>query len=113
MQFKTLLLSAIAAGLLPVLAHAKPDNGQRQGPPSQAERGERFAKTDSNGDGHLSREELQNAGAKKLIQHFDKIDANGDGQLAKEELKAAHQQRRKATQGGPKGRKCTDCQSDA
>ena len=113
MKFKTLLLTAIAAGLIPALTHAKPENGQRQGPPNHAERGERFANTDTNGDGQLSREELQNAKAKKLIKHFDQIDANGDGQLTKDEVKAAHQQRRNGAKGGPKGGKCANCEPDA
>lgn len=109
MKFKTLLLTAIATGLIPALAHAKPENGQRKGPPSHAERGERFSNTDTNGDGHLSREELQSAKAIKIIKHFDQIDADGDGQLTKDELKAAHQKRR----NGAKGGKCSNGQPDA
>ncbi len=118
MKFKTLLLTALAACLIPALAQAEgrsvggDQDGQRKGPPSQKERGERFANTDTNGDEQLSLEEVQSADAKRLVEHFDKIDANGDGQLTKDELKAAHKKRPKG-KGGPKGGKCANCKSDA
>ena len=110
MKFKTLLLTALAACLLPALAQAQgksidgDQDGQRKGPPSQEERGERFDNADSNGDGQLSLEEVESSDAKRLAEHFDQIDTNGDGQLTKEELKAAHQKRGKGKKnGGDKG----------
>jgi hypothetical protein len=116
MQLKTLLLTALAACLIPTLAQAQGqsiaggDQGdQRKGPPSQAERGERFDNTDTNGDGQLSLEEVEGAGAKRLAEHFDKIDADGDGQLTKDELKAAHKKRGKGKKGGNGPRTCTKC----
>ena len=109
MKFKTLLLTVLAASLLPVLAQAKgksidgEQEGQRKAPQSQEERAERFDNADSNGDGQLSLEEVQSTKAKRLAENFEKIDADGDGQLTKEELKAAHQKRGKGQKGGKKG----------
>lgn len=119
MKFKTLLLTALATCLIPAFAQAEgrslggDQDGQRKGPPSQEQRAERFANTDTNGDEQLSLEEVQSADAKKLIKHFDKIDANSDGQLSKDELKAAHKKRGKGGKGGPKGGKCPNCKTDA
>ena len=122
MKFKTLLLTALAACLIPALAQAEgrsvggDQDGQRKGPPSQEERGERFANTDSNGDEQLSLEEVESAGAKRLVEHFDKIDQNGDGQLSKDELKAAHSQKRGKGgkgKGGKGGGQCQNCDKDA
>ena len=99
MKLKILLLTTLAACLLPALAQAEgrsvngDQHGQRQGRANQAERSERFANIDSNGDEQFSLEEVENAGAKRLVEHFDKIDSNDDGQLDKDELKAAHKKR--------------------
>ena len=118
MKLKTLLLTALAACLIPTLAQAEgrsvggDQDGKRKGPPSQEERGERFANTDSNGDEQLSFEEVESAGATRLAEQFDKIDQTGDGQLSKDELKAAHQKRRKGGKGG-KGGECPKCEKDA
>ena len=115
MKLKTLLLTVLAACLIPALAQAEgksvggDQDGQRKGPPSQEERGERFANTDTNGDEQLSLEEVESAGATRLAEHFDIIDKNGDGQLTKDELKAAHKKRGK----GGKGGKCPNCKTDA
>lgn len=117
MTLKTLLLTALTACLIPALAQAESgdQNGQRKGASSQEERGERFANTDTNGDEQLSLEELESAGATRLVEHFDKIDANGDGQLSKDELKAAHKKRGKGGKGGKGGKRaeCTSCDKDA
>lgn len=43
----------------------------------------RFAKTDTNGDGVISRAEFMAVAAKR----FDKMDANSDGSLSKDEMK--------------------------
>jgi hypothetical protein len=111
MKLNRLLLTALATCLISALAQAEDrsiagggdQDGQRKDRPNHAERGERFANTDLNGDEQLSLEELQSAGAKRHIEHFDKIDSNGDGQLTKDELKAAHQKRVKRGKDG-KGR---------
>lgn len=125
MKLKILLLTTLAACLLPALAQAEgrsvngDQDGQRQGRANQAERGERFANTDSNGDEQLSLEEVENAGAKRLVEHFDKIDSNDDGQLNKDELKAAHKKHGKGGKGS-KGKgsakgdgQCSNCNKDA
>ena len=114
MQLKTLLLTALAACLIPALAQAQGqsiaggEGGERQRP-SGEERGERFANMDTNGDEQLSLEEVQSADAKRLAEHFDKINADGDGQLTKEELKAAHKKRSKGKKGGQGPRSCAKC----
>lgn len=110
MKFKKILLTTLAACLLPVLANAQSDDGQRKGSKNHAER---FANTDANGDAQLSLDELQGANAVKMVKNFDKIDSNGDGQLTKDELKSAHKQRRSGIKGGAKGGKCGNCESDA
>ncbi len=114
MKLKTLLLTALAACLIPTLAQAQGqsiaggEGGERQRP-SGEERGERFDNADTNGDGQLSLEEVESADAKRLAEHFDKIDADGDGQLTKEELKAAHKKRGKGKKGGNGPRSCDNC----
>ena len=52
-------------------------------------KGERFKKADTNGDGALSKAEVDAAGMKRLSAKFDKIDANRDGKITREEMKAA------------------------
>lgn len=74
--------------------------GERKGH-KRGERGERFKKADSNGDGALSKAEVDAAGMKRLSSNFDKIDANKDGKITKEEMKAAHGTRK----GEHKGRR--------
>lgn len=59
---------------------------------------ERFKKADTNGDGALSKAEVQAAGNTRMLEHFDAIDANKDGKITPEELRAFWQQR----QGAPR-----------
>ena len=128
MKLNSLLLAALATCLISALAQAEDrsiaaggdQDGQRKDRPNHAERGERFANTDSNGDEQLSLEEVESAGAKRLVKHFDKIDSNGDGQLTKDELKAAHKKRGKGGKGkgGGKGSakgdgQCSNCDTEA
>jgi hypothetical protein len=71
-------------------------------------KGERFAKRDTNGDGQLSLDEFK-AGmpadkAEKAAAIFAKIDTNSDGALSKDELKAGHDMRKgKGDKGKGKG----------
>jgi hypothetical protein len=115
MKLKILLLTILTAYVLPGFAQAEglSESGQQdrqgKGISQQKERGERFANTDTNGDQQLSREEVENTAAKRLVEHFDKIDKNGDGQLTKDELKAAHKKRAKRA---PKGKQCSNCKND-
>lgn len=128
MKLNSLLLAALATCLISALAQAEDrsiaaggdQDGQRKDRPNHAERGERFANTDLNGDEQLSLEEVESAGAKRLVKHFDKIDSNDDGQLTKDELKAAHKKRGKGGKGkgGGKGSakgagQCSNCDTEA
>jgi len=121
MKLNRIIFTVLATCLIPAFAQAakrsvagSDQDGQRQGRVNQVERGERFADTDSNGDEQLSLEEVESAGATRLVEHFDKIDSNGDGQLTKDELKAAHKKRVKGGKGkGGKGeRQCSNCDKD-
>jgi len=107
MKLNSPLLTVLAICVIPAIAQAADrsiaggdQDGQRKGPPSLAERGERFDETDLDGDEQLSLEEVESAGAKRLVEHFDRIDSNDDGQLTKDELKAAHKKRAKRGKGG-------------
>ncbi len=128
MKLNSLLLAALATCLISALAQAEDrsiaaggdQDGQRKDRPNHAERGERFANTDLNGDEQLSLEEVESAGAKRLVEHFDMIDSNDDGQLTKDELKAAHKKRGKGGKGkgGGKGSakgagQCSNCDTEA
>ncbi len=59
---------------------------------------ERFKKSDTNGDGGLSKAEVQASGSQRLLDHFDAIDVNKDGKVTGDELRNFWQQR----QGGPR-----------
>lgn len=72
-----------------------------QAGPGKGEHGARlFEQTDKDGDGFVSKAEMQAASE----QRFAKVDANGDGVLTKEEMDAAHEKMRekfKAHRGDP------------
>lgn len=77
-------------------------------------KGERFAKRDTNGDGQLSLDEFK-AGmpedkAAKAGEIFAKIDTNSDGALSKDELKAGHDMRK--GKKGPGGCKKGGCDGE-
>jgi Ca2+-binding EF-hand superfamily protein len=63
---------------------------------------ERFAKADTDGDGFLSRAEVEK-GMPNLAKRFDRIDANHDGKLSRDELRAWRQ----AAKSERKGAKTT------
>ncbi len=54
-----------------------------------------FATYDANGDGQITKDEMQAAHEKMRQEHFAKADANGDGAVTLEELKA-HMSKRMA-----------------
>lgn len=56
----------------------------------------RFKRSDKNGDGVLTSEELETHRG----GHFDKIDKDGDGEISEEERKAAHKMMRKHKRHG-------------
>lgn len=75
----TLLMALISFSAL-----AAADSGVAK-EPREGGRAARFAQADTNGDGNLSRAEVQ-AGLPRLADNFDKADANRDGQLSRDEL---------------------------
>jgi hypothetical protein len=62
-----------------------------------------WTKVDTNKDGMVSRDEA-NANAPRLARDFDKVDADGNGQVTRQELEAAGKQKRaeRAQSGAPK-----------
>lgn len=71
--------------------------GQQRGGGQKGGRGEMFKKMDTNGDGKLSKAEVEavKEDRPRLYQDFDKIDANGDAYLQKEEMRDFMQKNRK------------------
>ena len=70
----TFLTAAIAAALVGVAVAAPQDAAG-----GKAERGQRMAKIDTNGDGAIDRAEA--AAHPRLARHFDTMDKNGDGRI--------------------------------
>ena len=66
----------------------------------QARADEHFKKTDSDGNGTLSRDEA-GKNMPRLAQRFDTIDTNKDGQLSRDELSAARKAHRGAHPAKP------------
>jgi Ca2+-binding EF-hand superfamily protein len=60
-----------------------------------------WARVDTNKDGMVSREEA-NANAPRLARDFDKVDADGNGQVTREELESAGKQKRAQAGAKPK-----------
>ncbi len=86
-MFKRTLIAALF--LVPALGFAA-DNATTRATTTAAkgERGNYFKKADADGNGTLSRAEVEKS-LPRLAKKFDKIDTNKDGQLSSEELKAA------------------------
>jgi Ca2+-binding EF-hand superfamily protein len=77
-NMKTMLMATAVLALAPAAFAAKP------GDPNA------FTRWDSNGDGAVSREEAQAAGAERMARKFDDLDADKDGRLTRDEMHAAH-----------------------
>lgn len=92
MKKTSTLLCLLAALLIPAIAQAKPE-GEGKG-----------KKFDINGDGLISKAEVDASGKKRLIENFDKIDTNGDGNLTREEMKARREMAGKGGEGKGKGK---------
>jgi Ca2+-binding EF-hand superfamily protein len=84
-----------ALALAPALSVAAATGGGMRSP-------EQFRSADTDGNGMLSRAEVQRA-VPRLVQHFDAIDVNRDGQISPEEIRAF----RRAGRGGTRTRHST------
>ena len=80
-MFKRTLIAALF--LVPALGFAADNTTAPRG-----ERGSYFNKADADGNGTLSRAEVEKS-MRRLAKTFDQIDANKDGQLSRDEMKAA------------------------
>jgi Ca2+-binding EF-hand superfamily protein len=90
-MFKRTLIAALF--LVPALGFAADNTTAPKG-----ERGSHFKKADADGNGALSRAEVQKS-MPRLAGKFDQIDSNKDGQLSRGELaawKKAHRAERQA-----------------
>jgi Ca2+-binding EF-hand superfamily protein len=79
-MFKRTLIAALF--LVPALGFAADNTTAPKG-----ERGSHFKKADTDGNGMLSRAEVEKS-MPRLAKKFDQIDTNKDGQLSRDELKA-------------------------
>lgn len=95
---KILTTAAIAAGLIMASASAMAEDAPKTDAKPPMHHGERhddhFAKADKNGDGFLTKEEMQAAQQKRLDEMFAKLDTNKDGKLSKEEMAAGKKEMR-------------------
>ena len=91
-MFKPGLIAALI--LVPAIGFSADNSAGTKGPRSASH----FSKADTNGDGKLSRAEVEKA-MPHLLGKFDSIDTNKDGQLSRGELSAwkkAHKGERQA-----------------
>jgi len=82
---KKILFAAALVAFTPAVLLAEAP-GDRGGPGM-------FKRWDTNGDGVISRDEAQAAGAERIAKTFDSLDANKDGQLTQDEIQAARGKR--------------------
>jgi Ca2+-binding EF-hand superfamily protein len=90
-MFKRTLIAALF--LVPALSYAADNTAA-----AKVERGSHFKKADADGNGALSRAEVEKS-IPRLAPKFDQIDTNKDGQLSRAELhawKKAHRGERQA-----------------
>ena len=79
-MFKRTLIAALF--LVPALSFAADNTTAPKG-----ERGSHFKKADADGNGTLSRAEVEKA-MPRMAEKFDQIDTDKDGQLSRDEMKA-------------------------
>lgn len=93
-MFKRTLIAALF--LVPALGFAADYTAGPKG-----ERGSHFKKADADGNGTLSRAEVEKF-TPRLAKSFDQIDANKDGQLSRDEMTAWRKTHRHAHRHGNK-----------
>lgn len=98
-MFKRTLIAALF--LVPALGFAADNATTATATAPKGERGSHFKKADSDGNGTLSRAEVEKS-LPRLAQKFDQIDTNKDGQLSREEMNAAKKTHKHAHQHGNK-----------
>jgi Ca2+-binding EF-hand superfamily protein len=94
-MFKRTLIAALF--LVPALSFAAENSPTPTAAP-KGERSSQFKKADADGNGTLSRAEVEKS-MPRLADKFDEIDANKDGQISRDEMKAwkkAHKHAHKA-----------------
>lgn len=69
---------------------------------------ERFKEADTNGDGFLTKEEMQASQQKRLDEMFERTDLNKDGKLSKEEMEKAREDMQKRWKEKKQGAKPDD-----
>lgn len=82
-----LLLAAVAAALVPAGVLASEDDAHRHG---------MFERWDANGDGVVTRTEVEQGAVEHARRMFDAVDADGDGTLTKSEAEQVRAQKRAA-----------------
>jgi hypothetical protein len=91
-MFKRSLIAALF--LVPALGFAADNTTAPKG-----DRGSYFKKADADGNGTLSRAEVEKS-LPRLAKKFDQVDANKDGQLTHDELKAGRKSHKHAHKKG-------------
>lgn len=86
---KTLVVASLLA--LAPMALLAANEGHRGG-----DRGDMFKKMDTNGDGVVTKDEVQAASADNMGKRFEALDLNHDGQLTQDELARGREQWRAA-----------------
>ena len=86
-MFKRSLIAALI--LVPAIGFAADNTAGAKGPRSAGH----FSKADTNGDGKLSRAEVEKA-MPRLLGKFESIDTNKDGKLTQDELRAYREAKR-------------------
>ncbi len=90
---KKLTALALAAAFSLTSAAALADHhGDKMGKKGEGHHGQKFEKIDTDGDGFLTRAEMEAYHKQKLDKMFEKADANKDGKLSREELQKGREE---------------------
>lgn len=103
MKIRILLITALAALLIPAYTSAQDSGTTDDTNGKQHEKGKKgkkhkraqhLKKMDTNKDGQISLDEAEAANAERLLEHFSEIDTDSDGNITREEMKAFHKAKR-------------------